>query len=271
MNVVGQYKLKCLLDNHILENTLPRTLLLEGPKGCGKHLFTKYISDKLGKELIDITNKLDYDTIIEISLNPIKCVYEIDCDVISIRQQNVVLKFLEEPPENCVIILLCEDKRKLLQTVQNRCYCLSFDIYFDNELCQFMESGIDQDKKDLILQYAQTPGMVIQLCNEPLQDMIDLSIKIFNYISKANYSNVLTIPNKFYFCEEDKTEETLSFETFCYILESTSVSMYLNGLITYAIYLVTHTFYNDLFIPNINKKQLFEHYLIELKLLMEGE
>lgn len=270
MEMIGQYKLKALLEQSVKENTLPQTILLEGPEGCGKHVLTKKLCSMLEQDLIDITDKLDYDTILQIALNPLKCVYVIDCSNITIRQQNVVLKFLEEPPQNSTVVLLCEDRTKLLQTVQNRCYCFKFDPYFDDELCQFLEPFIDQEKRDLILQYADTPGKVIRLSSEPLQDIVNLCVKVFNSIGAANYSNVLTIPNKFYFTEKDKAENNLNFDTFCYVLDMTAVSMYLSAQISYSCYQLTHELYNDTFITNINKKQLFEHYLIELKMLVEG-
>ena len=49
MNIIGQKKLLDRIDNLIINNNLPRYIIIQGPTGSGKHLIADYISKKLIK------------------------------------------------------------------------------------------------------------------------------------------------------------------------------------------------------------------------------
>lgn len=262
--MVGQKVLLETIDRLFQEKKFPRTLLLEGEYGCGKHTIANMISNKLGISLIDISDKLTLETIEQIMLSPLPFVYLIDSSDMTIKEQNIILKFLEEPLKNAYIVLLCESKQRLLPTVLNRCYCLTFESYSIDELRTFLETD-----NQLVLKYATTPGRVIQLQNLDLDSMVDLSNKIFLKITLANYSNVLTIPDKLCFSKEP--DGKLDFKTFSYILINIASELYSQNQLCFNAYKLTDEFYNNLSISNINKKQLFEHFLVELKMLMERE
>ena len=70
--MVGQVKLLQLIDRYIDTGTLPRTLLLEGDYGCGKHTVTSYISEKLGLPVLDITETLSLELLEQITLKPVQ-------------------------------------------------------------------------------------------------------------------------------------------------------------------------------------------------------
>lgn len=265
--MVGQYKLISSIDKLILENKFPRTLLLEGSFGCGKHTVVKYISNKLDLEIVDMTEELNLEFIEQVMLNPIPRIYLIDCSSISIKEQNVILKFLEEPLKNSFIILLCENRELLLQTVVNRCYCLMFEGYNKKELEIFLESSIDNSSKELVLLYSDTPGRVLQLQVQPLKEIVDLCKKIFLQIHKASYSNILTIPDKISFKQDD--DNKFNFSVFRYILIYVASNLYKENQINFEVYELTSNFYKDCYISNINKQQLFEHWLFELKQVFE--
>ena len=93
--MVGQEKLLQLLDRYILTATLPRTLLLEGDYGCGKHALTTYIAERLALPILDITETLSLEVLQQITLKPVPQVYLIDSTKISIREQNMILKFTD--------------------------------------------------------------------------------------------------------------------------------------------------------------------------------
>ena len=61
MSIIGQ--------NKILEKinvSIPRILLLSGDKGSGKHLISKYISDILKLDMLDISLNISRDIIYDI-------------------------------------------------------------------------------------------------------------------------------------------------------------------------------------------------------------
>ena len=255
--MVGQYRLVSFIDKHVESSTLPRTLLFEGEWGCGKHTLAAYTSEKLGIELLDITEMLNLDTLDQIALSATPRVYMINCSEISVKDQNTILKFLEEPLKNSYIILLSENKSSLLNTVMNRCICLSFEQYTVDELAQFGEPS----------DFANTPGRVIEFQQYPILDMQEFAKKVLLQIHSANHSNILTIPNRISF----KTEEPgFPFDVFTYLLVNVASKLYCSGHIPYNVYLLTDTFYTDCKIPHINKRHLLEHYLIELKQVLDG-
>ena len=120
MNIIGQDKLLANIDRLSIEN-FPRTLLLVGEVGSGKHLLCSYIQNKLSFPLIDITTSLSLETIEQAMLRVEPVIYLIDTQNISIKEENVILKFLEEPLKNTYIVLLCTSTNLLLPTVVNRC------------------------------------------------------------------------------------------------------------------------------------------------------
>ena len=53
----NQRKLNAILEN-LTMSTLPRSLILLGDRGCGKHTLVKELSEKLSLEVVDITDSL---------------------------------------------------------------------------------------------------------------------------------------------------------------------------------------------------------------------
>ena len=123
-----QLKISKLLEKLTID-TFPRTLMLLGEKGCGKHTLLKIISDKFNLKVNDITGTISLDTIQQIQLTVEPAIYVIDCNTIKVRDENIILKFLEEPLKNSFIILLCEYKEGLLPTILNRCQIWQFESY----------------------------------------------------------------------------------------------------------------------------------------------
>lgn len=263
--MVGQLKVLQTVDKYISSKTFPRTLLLEGPWGCGKHTLVEEISTRLNIDIEDITDSLTLETLDNISISTSPRIYLINSSNISIREQNIILKFLEEPLKNSYIILLCQAKNKLIPTVVNRCVCLTFESYTEEELRSFLSETISDD----ILSFAHTPGMVMKIESSPIESMISLATQIFEKLRVASYSNILTIPNKLYY--KEVKEELLEFDLFVYVLLNIAYKLYTASKITYNEYIYTDQLYNTCAIPNINKQQLFEHYIVSLKRFYEGE
>ena len=263
--MVGQLKLLQTIDRYISSKTFPRTLLLEGPWGCGKHTLVEELSTKLNIDIEDITDSLTLETLDNISISTSPRIYLINSSIISIKEQNIILKFLEEPLKNSYIILLCEVKNKLIPTVLNRCVCLTFESYTENELRNFLSESMSED----IFSLAHTPGMVMKLQSSPVDMMVSLATQIFEKLRVASYSNILTIPNKLYY--KESKEDLLEFDLFIYVLLNVAYKLYAAGKITYNEYICTDQLYNACAILNINKQQLFEHYIVSLKRFYEGE
>lgn len=249
MNIFYQDKLLSHIDSFTLD-TLPHTLLIQGDLGSGKHLIADYIVSKFEFPCIDITEQLNLDTIDEIYLSSQVRFFIIDTDNISVKEQNIILKFLEEPCATAYIILLNSNK-KLLETIIGRCYKLVLHPYSKEQLKTFLIEGCSEE----ILNVAKTPGQIRCLIENDFIIMMEFADKIFNNIGTANFSNCLTIPNKLAFSKKDNG---YPIDIFVLILIYKSASIY-------DVYMLTNKLYNNLCMPNVNKKYLFYNYLIDLK------
>lgn len=259
--MIGQEKIKTEIAGFIQNDSFPRTVLLVGESGCGKHTLSNEIAEELQLPLIDISDKLDYETITEIQLNPLPNVYLVDCTGIREREQNIILKFLEEPLKNSYIILLSVNKSTILETVLNRCFVIEFEAYIKEQLKNFLPS-----EDDSVLKYANTPGRVIEFSKCNIQDIVKLCDDILLKINIASFSNVLKIPEKLDLDAKSDDKDKLNFDVFSYILLYEATRLYSEKMIKFKSFLLVSDFCNDLMIKNINRRYCLEHFLFELKL-----
>lgn len=258
--MVGQEKLINSLNELIQNNKFPRTLLLVGEEGCGKHTLSSELSNIMNLTINDITELLSSELIDEIYLKPTPAIYLINSDDITIREQNMILKFIEEPLKNAYIFLLSTSTRKLLPTIINRCQPYYFEAYSEKELKSFLTDNIDQR----VLELCTTPGMILQAQQQSSSEMYNLAESIFLNIHKASYSNALTLVNKFKYKKDDK-EDKFDFDFFLKILIHVSVKYYENKYITFQEYTLVKELFSKCLIAHINKKYLFEQFIINLK------
>lgn len=167
-NLIGNNKVKSLLQNAIENNNILHTYMFLGIEGIGKFLFAKEFAkmilcngndekpcDKCASCIqFDSLNNPDFNVIepdgklikIEqirlmqekIAEKPVgssKKVYIIrNADKMTKESQNCLLKTLEEPPEYVVIILIVENEGQLLNTVKSRCVRINFESIAEKEL-----------------------------------------------------------------------------------------------------------------------------------------
>lgn len=261
--VIGQEKI-CNSINSLTLDTFPRSLMLVGPRGGGKHLICDYIAEKFNLTQIDLTDTLDFDTIEELYNRVEPYLYLIRVNEISVKEENTILKFLEEPMKNSFIILVAETSNGLLQTIINRCQIW----YLQNYKKEYLKTFLG-DNSDFILSIAQTPGQVIEFAQYPLDGMIELADKILNKIETAGISNTLTLVSKIGFKNE---KNTFDGKIFVDVLSSRIHDMCVvstDPRYTQA-YILTASFRTDLMVKNYDHRLLFEKYLIQLRDIMKG-
>lgn len=255
MSVVkGQDKIINFIDNHSIE-TFPQTLLLLGERGSGKHLIANYIKDRFKLEMIDITSGINQEFLDSIVEEVYPKFYLIDLQGVTERQQNLMLKLIEEPLKNSYIILLAEDTSRILSTVLNRCLLLQLQPYPRDFLREFLKDSTRED----ILSIAHTPGQVVELEGVELNKAVELSNLILDKLNVASFPNTLTISNRIAFGKEDsKMSLELFLDVFKYVMKSRVVD---NKPFNYRLYELTTDLCKDLKYFNLNKKQLFENFL----------
>ena len=260
--MVGQEHIIKYIDNKT-RDTFPRSLILLGETGCGKRTVIAYIKDKLKLEVINISDNLNLEFIENLYSKPEPYIYVIDAPKITIKEQNIILKFVEEPLKNSYIIIIAETKNQLLQTVYNRCQVLSFNPYSREQLQQFTSD-------ELVLKIAKTPGQINNLLASDLKGMLELAEKIVRKIGNANLPNVLTISDKIaYKNEKDKFDLDIFSRILLYTVKQEIIC---NN--TDPRYLAMYDLVREWLLkkkaPTISQKFLFENYLVKLHELMRG-
>ena len=259
MNIIGQDKVIDFIKSNNI-STIPHTILLEGEYGSGKHSICKFISETYSLEIEDISENLTYEKIEQINLSVSPKIYIIDTSSISVKNENAILKFLEEPLKNALIILLTENKYSLIDTIRNRCYLITLEKYSSECLKSFMK---DESNIDMFLKVCNTPGDVLLLQQHSIDKIIELCNKIFNSIDKASYGNTLSLSDRIAFKDE---KDKYNFNLFFKLLVIVSYERVLNNLPnSISEYQLTRDYFNRIKIKNIDKKMLFENYLLKLK------
>jgi len=79
---------------------------------------------------------------------------------------NALLKILEEPPEKCVIFLLCQNKGKLLPTIKSRCRKLVLPFLPKEKLKQQIQELFPAlEEVDLVLELSEgSIGLAREIC-----------------------------------------------------------------------------------------------------------
>ena len=183
---------------------------------------------------------------------------------ISVKEQNVILKFLEEPLKNSYILMLCERTEGLLPTIVNRCQMWALQNYSRDTLKSFLTVADER-----ILDIVDTPGLIISLQSHDFDGMIELADKIVGKIAVASIPNTLTLSNKLAFKnEKDKFDVSL----FMRILSSRISEAWktTSNIKLITAHNLTSELQHKLNVSNVDKKALFEKYLIDLRTCMRG-
>lgn len=273
--MIGQKRLLSNIDNLTLDE-LPRTILLVGDKGCGKHFLCQYICDKFEIQKSDFSHFRDIEKETKTDLGEILADYYrhtynslliFDAEFLYERDECTLLKFLEEPPSHSHIVIVAQNKNQLLETIRNRCTIMQFENYTKDELSQFISS--DNADRDILLQVCTTPGQILQFQGFDFHTMHEYINTVIDKLEYATDSNILNISNKIaYKNEKDK------FDFFAFI--NTLLVCARNKCIetkrkrNEIIYQQTCEMMTKLNIIGIDKKNVFENYLITLKLQLEG-
>lgn len=260
--VVGQEKICNLIHSATLDD-FPRSLMLVGARGGGKHLICKYIADKFGLITVDLTDQLDLETIEELYNRVEPYLYIIRVNEISVKEENTILKFLEEPLKNSFIVLIAETDMGILQTILNRCQIWHLQNYTREYLSTFIAGG-----SEYILEIANTPGQVIELSKTDFSSMIELADKIIDKISVASITNTLTLSNKVGFKNDPDKPDVKLFVDVLLSRFASRCKMYQDRRLVSGYHL-TNALQRNLQIKNLDYRALFENYLIELRSLMK--
>jgi len=256
--MIGQNNIKQKLISLYEQNKLPKVIIINGPKGSGKKELVKWFSQNSNIPFKLFENKIDdVRSAIETSLNeytPNLYVFN-NIEQLGASQnkasQNALLKFLEEPPVNIYVFLLCKDKSLLLPTILNRGIVLDLENYTKEELQNFNDN-------ELALSVFNTPGDLIKSKEIDIEKLVADTNKIIDLLDKARISNALTLSKYIKIKDED---EGYDLDLFIKSLKYCFVQKYKENK-SERLRQMFNTFYNALNHVKINPKYFMDNFVI---------
>ena len=233
--VIGQEKLVKALEGYTLE-TAPKTILFLGQSGCGKSWIANAFAKQLDLEVVVVQPDSTAEKLIEYYQCPINKMYLIDLKDIVEKDQNKFLKFIEEPSKTMNIILMAESTVGILPTILNRCVKYVFEPYTPEQLKQF--DWAVNCSEEIAYEICKTPGQLLELSADNLDQALGLCRAIVSSVDKANYANTLSIVTKINLKDDAKK---IDFKLFFDLMTYVAFDDYKknNNELSFKIYLYT--------------------------------
>jgi len=221
---IGQEKIKNALNDMIKTNKLSHAYMFEGADGMGKFTLAKIfaqavlcedtISAPCGKCYSCIkfssNNHPDFYTISpkglsigvdeirklqdNIIIKPIesnKKVYIIEqADKMTEQAQNCLLKTLEEPPGNSLVILCLQNTAVMLKTIKSRCISVKFDVYKANEIKAVLKMCDVKNEEVLELASTFSQGILGKAFSIVSEEFIQVREDIINFLCSLSGSGI---------------------------------------------------------------------------------
>ncbi len=205
-NIIGNEKMKELLNTSVANNNIVHSYLFIGPDGVGKSLFATEFAKMIlceansGKPCENCKSCIQFsggnhpdflkiepedekkikieqirylqEKIAEKPVTSSKKVYIIcDSETMTREASNGLLKTLEEPPEYAVIILLTSNESALLNTIKSRCMKMNFLPISENQIMQYLRAnGLGENMTENMLKLCEgSIGKALKVENEKEQ------------------------------------------------------------------------------------------------------
>lgn len=144
-----------------LAKAFAKALLCEHQTGCGECTACRQVDSGNHPDLIYITHE-KYEIRVDeirkgindtINIKPYSSNYKIyiidDADRMNQGAQNALLKTLEEPPAYAVIILLTNNKDRLLDTILSRCVTMTLGSVREEKIVQYLKDHTEAKDEDI--------------------------------------------------------------------------------------------------------------------------
>lgn len=196
--------LQCELNQTDTNNSGEKTLFYNNNKKtdikipCGQCQSCKLIEKNSHPDTIILTGKGNIkieqtrDLQHQINLKPLSSVYKIciieDVERLTQEAANSLLKILEEPPPNSVLILTCTTLNYILPTISSRCQIIKFQQVDPLEIKKELIKRGGQEKlaSNLSLMSCGRPGVAFNLASNP--DILKKQLQLINDLGKLKNS-----------------------------------------------------------------------------------
>jgi DNA polymerase-3 subunit delta' len=244
------------LQNSFEHGRLAHAYLFEGDQGTGKaelalwfvkHLFCLNLQENMPCEkcnnCLRITSK-DHPDVVEIEpdgqsikVDQIRALqseltksgFESAKKVVLIHQAekmnvnsaNSLLKFLEEPPANFMIILETQSLGKILPTIRSRCQIIHFQALSTARLQSRLEAEqIPAKTAKLLANLTNSYTKAVEISkDEWFNEARDVVIQWFNYLEKNDPQAFIYVQKKLTKTFKDKAQQQFAFEMLAYFVK----------------------------------------------------
>lgn len=136
-----------------------------------------------------------------------KLIYVISpADKLNLSSANAILKFLEEPPDDIIAILVTENKYNVLETIVSRCQCLSLINYgscnYREELIEFISEL--QTPKKILIKYDYYLEKIFFDRNSSLESLKFMEDFLFTRLKENNNKEYNFVINQIQLIESEK-------------------------------------------------------------------
>lgn len=145
------------------------------------------------RSLIEEINKKPYES-------DKKVIIVYDAHKMTMQAQNAFLKTIEEPPENVVILLLCENLEVILDTIKSRCQIHKLKNLKTNEMGEFLRvnyPNLSQEEINVIIAFSDgIPGKAERFINDNnFKAIRDITVEILLKLDKISVGELLKYEN----------------------------------------------------------------------------
>lgn len=121
-----------------------------------KNLYHKIAIDKANTIKISSIRDIRRKTAMSVSGNGKRVILIMNAEDLGIEASNALLKTLEEPPRNTILILTSSNKDALLPTIVSRCQLIRFDELTENQIKEalIIRENVDEEKSNIISRLA---------------------------------------------------------------------------------------------------------------------
>ena len=181
-----------MIGQDIKSINVKRFNLVVGPKRSGKTHLIQELS-KINNTVMEIIYELDADKVREIinsshAITTRKYIVIQNGDFISPKNQNMMLKILEETPDKLTIFIEALNENKIIRTIKSRANVIKLKSYSQSQIKQVV------DIEELV-PYCNNIGEAMFLKNFSYQQYIDFSVRLQKTISELTFRNLFMVAN----------------------------------------------------------------------------
>ena len=193
----------------MIAKAVAKALLCEHKDGCGECAACKQVDSLNHPDVIYITHE-KYEIRVDdirkginetIDIKPYSGDYKIyiidDADRMNAGAQNALLKTLEEPPAYAVILLLTNNKDRLLDTILSRCVSMTLGSVRESEIEDYLKANTGASHADIAFAAAFSLGNIGRalhvLDTEEFKDMLNDTMNVITHMKSMEIYDFLYI------------------------------------------------------------------------------